>query len=259
MNRDIDVRAVLPAIRSPTLILHRKGDLLVDVRQARYMAERIDGATLVELDGADHLPYYEGRDALVDEIELFLTGELQPPDADRVLASVLFTDIVGSTALAGTLGDERWRDLLARHEGVTRAAVLRHRGRTIKSTGDGFVAIFDGPARAVRCALAVCDGVRDLGIDVRTGVHTGEIELIGDDIGGIAVHIGQRVSSLAASGEVLVSRTVKDLVAGSGLEFDDRGTHTLRGIPDEWTIFAAHQGTGGALAPPVAHGTPPSR
>jgi class 3 adenylate cyclase len=241
MNRELDVRAALPAITAPTLVLHRTGDRLVDVNQARYIAANVHGAKLIELVGNDHLPYYEGRDALVNEIELFLTGTHKQIDADRILATVLFTDIVGSTTTAGDMGDARWRDVLERHNEVVQKSADRHRGRVVKSTGDGHVFLFDGPARAVRCAFEIGKGVGHLGIDVRAGAHTGEVELLGDDIGGLAVHIAQRVSSHADGGEVLVSRTVKDLVAGSGLAFESRGEYELKGIPEVWELFAASE------------------
>jgi len=238
MNFEIDVRSVLPTIRVPTLILHRVGDQRVNVGGARYTAERIPGAKYVELPGDDHIWWYGDTDALVDEVEEFLTGTHHTPEPDRVLATVLFTDIVGSTEHAARLGDRRWREMLADHDRLVRTHLERSRGREVKHTGDGFLATFDGPARAIRCASMICDRVRQLGLEVRAGLHTGECELIGEDVGGIAVHIGERVSALAAPNEVLVSSTVKDLVAGSGLRFEDRGTHVLKGVPDEWRLFA---------------------
>ncbi len=241
MNQEIDVRAALPAITAPTLVLHRTGDLLIDVNQARYVAANVRGSKLVEIEGTDHLPYYQGSDAIVAEIELFLTGTHKQVDADRILATVVFTDIVGSTTVAGDMGDARWRGVLERHNDIVQKAAERHRGRVVKSTGDGHLLLFDGPARAVRCAFDIGNGVGHLGIDVRAGVHTGEVELLGDDVGGLAVHIGQRVSALAEGGQVLASRTVKDLVVGSGLEFESQGEYALKGIPDRWELFAARE------------------
>jgi class 3 adenylate cyclase len=238
MNAEIDVRHVLPTIRVPTLVLHRTGDSAVSVDQGRYIAERIPGAKYVELSGTDHMPAAGDFNALVDEIEEFLTGVRPVPESDRVLATVLFTDIVRSTERAATLGDRAWRALLDTHHGIVRRELERHRGREIKTAGDGFLATFDGPARAIRCACAIRDGVRSLGIEIRAGLHTGECELMGDDVGGIAVHIGARVAASAAPSEVLVSQTVKDLVAGSGLRFVDRNVHSLHGVPGEWRLFA---------------------
>jgi pimeloyl-ACP methyl ester carboxylesterase len=238
MNDQMDVRHVLPAIRVPTLILHSIGDRALDVRGSRYMAERIAGAKLVELPGGDHVPWGEDADAIVDEIEEFLTGVRHGPEPDRVLATILVTDIVGSTEKASTLGDRRWRDLLESHHRVVRQELGRFRGREIDTAGDGFLATFDGPARAVRCARAVREAVRPLGIEVRAGLHTGEIEIRDDRVSGLAVHIGARVATAAGPGEVLVSSTVKDLVAGSGLHFQDRGVQTLKGVPGEWHLYA---------------------
>ena len=213
--------------------------MIVSVEQARYIAANIPGAQLVEIAGRDYLPYYEGRDDIVDQIELFVTGAHKRRDADRVLATVVFTDIVQSTKRAGELGDARWREILERHDDIVRKTVGTYRGRVVKSTGDGHLLVFDGPARAVRCAFDIRAGLAHLGLEVRAGAHTGEIELVGDDVGGLAVHIGQRVSALAGSGEVLVSRTVKDLVVGSGLAFESRGAHDLKGIAERWELFAA--------------------
>ena len=241
MNMEIDVRHVLPAIRVPTLILHRTGERLTRVEQARYMAERIPGAKLVELPGMDHTPYAGDADAIADEVEEFLTGVRHRAEPDRVLATVLFTDIAGSTERAVALGDHRWRELLETHHTLVRRELARFRGREIDTAGDGFLATFDGPARAIRCACAAGDAVRQIGIEIRAGLHTGECEVMGDRVGGIAVHIGARVAALAAPGEVLVSSTVKDLVAGSGLEFEDRGTHLLKGIPGEWRLFSVQR------------------
>jgi class 3 adenylate cyclase/alpha-beta hydrolase superfamily lysophospholipase len=238
MNLEIDVRPVLPAIRVPTLILHRVGERELPVAGARYLATWIPGARYVELPGDDHSLWAGDSDAIIDEVEEFVTGVRPAPEPDRVLATVLFTDIVGSTQRAAALGDRRWRELLDAHHAAVRRELARFRGREVKTTGDGFLAAFDGPARAVRCAAAIRDAVRQLGIEIRAGLHTGEVELLGDDVGGIAVHIGARVAAEAGPGEVLVSSTVKDLVAGSGLEFDDRGARALKGVPGEWRLFA---------------------
>ena len=238
MNAEMDVRHVLPAIRVPTLILHSIGDRVFPAAASRFMAQQIPGAKFVELPGRDHLAWGEDADAIVDEIEEFLTGIRHGPEPDRVLATVLFTDIVGSTEKAATLGDRGWRDLLEGHHTLVRRELARFRGREIDTSGDGFLATFDGPARAVRCARAVSDGVRALGLDVRAGLHTGEIELVNDKVSGLAVHIGARVAATAGPGEVLVSSTVKDLVAGSGLRFQDRGSQALKGVPGQWHLFA---------------------
>ncbi len=238
MNSEINISHVLPAIRVPTLILHRAEDTAVAVEGSRFMAERIPGAKYVELSGRDHVPMLGDADAILDEIEEFLTGTRLGAETDRALLTVLFTDIVGSTERAAELGDRRWRDLLDSHRAVMRHELARYRGREVATTGDGFLATFDGPARAIRCAIGAREAVRQLGLEIRAGLHTGECELLGEDVGGIAVHIGARVAASAMPGEVLVSSTVKDLVAGSGLQFEDRGTHTLKGIPDEWRLFA---------------------
>jgi class 3 adenylate cyclase len=219
----------------PTLILHRTGDQFSPVEQSRYLAERIPGARLVELPGEDHAGWEGDADAGNDEIEEFVTGHRPVREPDRVLATVLFTDIVGSTERARELGDRRWRELLDRHDATARAQLERFQGRLVKTTGDGLLATFDGPARAIRCATSLRE---QLPVLIRAGLHTGEVELRGDDVGGIAVHIGARVAALAGASEVLVSRTVKDLVAGSGIEFTDRGVHTLKGVPDEWQLYA---------------------
>jgi class 3 adenylate cyclase len=203
------------------------------------MADRIPNATLFELPGSDNLPFFEAADATVAETQRFLTGAHPAPEEDRVLATILFTDIVGSTERAAATGDERWRALLDRHDAAARSQVESHRGRLVKTTGDGILAIFDGPARALRCAVALREEMAGLGVEIRAGLHTGEVELRGDDVGGIAVHIASRVSSNAAAGEILVSRTVTDLVTGSGIEFADRGDYTLKGVPGEWQLLAA--------------------
>lgn len=239
LNVAIDVRDVLPAIRVPTLVLHRTGDRFVPLALGRQLAERIPGARLVELPGADHLYFAGEMDAVLDEIEEFLTGARSVADDTRVLATVLFTDIVGSTEHATRLGDARWRDLLEQHDAFTRRQLARFRGRAVKTTGDGVVAVFDGPARALRCAGALAAGVRNLGLEIRAGIHSGECEMRGDDVAGVAVHIAARVGQLAQPGEVLCTGTVRDLVAGSGLEFAPRGSRVLRGVPGEWALFAA--------------------
>jgi pimeloyl-ACP methyl ester carboxylesterase len=236
--RDIDVRAVLPAIDVPTLVLHREADRVVPIRMARYMEARIPAARLVELPGADHLPWVGDQDALLDEAEEFLVGSRRGDEPERALATILFTDIVGSTETAARLGDRRWRDLLERHDAVVRRQLEVHRGREVKTMGDGFLAVFDGPARAIRCAVAIRDQLGKVGVAIRAGVHTGEVELIGSDVGGMAVNIGARVGALGTEGEVLVSSTVRELVVGSGIEFEARGTHRLKGAPDEWRLFA---------------------
>ena len=237
MNTQIDVRHVLPTIRVPTLVLHRTGDLDSNIAEGRYIAERIPGAKFVELPGIDHLPWVGNHDDILDEIEEFLTGVRPAPQQDRMLATVLFTDIVGSTERAASLGDKAWRDILERHHASVRGELERFRGQEIATTGDGFLATFDGPARAVRCAVAIRDRLHESDLEVRAGVHTGECERMGDNIGGLAVHIGSRIAGLAGPGEVLASSTVKDLVAGSGIVFEDRGAHPLKGIPGEWRVF----------------------
>ena len=238
LYREIDVRSVLQAINVPTLVLHRRGDLVVPVRQARYLADAIPNARYVELAGEDHLVFAGDQDGLLDEVEEFLVGSRGGAEAERALATVLFTDIVGSTDMAARLGDRRWRDLLEHHDSTVRRELAVHRGREVKTMGDGFLAVFEGPARAIRCAVAIRDDLRRIGIGVRAGIHTGEVELIGEDVGGMAVNIGARVGALGTDGEVLVSSTVKELVVGSGIEFEDRGTHRLKGAPDEWRLFA---------------------
>jgi class 3 adenylate cyclase len=234
----MDVRRVLTNIQAPTLVLHRSGDRIVDVRQGRAVAALIPGAKFVELAGENHIPFLGDHDAIVDEIEELLTGVRPAPGRGRVLATVLFTDIVDSTATAASLGDQRWRTTMDEHDRIASAEVARFQGRVVKSTGDGVLAIFDGPGRAVRCARAIRDGVRPLGIEVRSGLHCGEVELRGDDAGGLGVHIGARVASAATAGEILVSCTVKDLVAGSGIVFSDAGEHELKGVPDTWRLFS---------------------
>jgi class 3 adenylate cyclase len=251
MNTMIDVREVLPTIRVPTLLVYRRNDPDVRVEEGRYIASRIPGSRLVELPGADHLMWAGDSDAIVDEVEVFLTGTRRGPEPDRVLATVLFTDIARSTELAAELGDRAWRELLDRHHATVRAELGRWRGREVDTAGDGFLATFDGPARAVRCAGAIVEAVRGLGLDVRAGLHTGEVELVEGRVRGIAVHIGARVAALAEPGEVLVSRTVVDLVAGSGVVFTDRGEHELKGVPGTWRLFAAARDPAGRGAGPL--------
>ena len=237
MNTEIDIRSVLPTISVPTLVLHRRGDRDANVAEGRWIASRIPGARFVELDGEDHLPWIGDQDSVVDEIEEFLTGVRGGGEPDRVLATLLFTDIVGSTARAAEVGDRAWRDLLDRHHAVVRRELERWRGREIDTAGDGFFAAFDGPARALRCATAAVEAVRPLGLAIRAGVHTGECERANGRLRGIAVHIGARVAAQAGAGEVLASSTVKDLVAGSGLAFDDLGETTLKGVDEPWRVY----------------------
>ena len=239
MNTQIDVRDLLPTIRVPALIVHRTGDRDVSVEEGRWLAARIPGARFVELPGEDHLPWVGDQDAMLDEVEEFLTGVRPARDVDRVLATVMFTDIVGSTDHLARLGDKAWHDLLARHHAMVRHELAAFRGREINTAGDGFFATFDGPARGVRCALRIHDVARQLGIAIRAGLHTGEVELHGDDVAGMAVHIAARVAALASADEALVSSTVKDLVSGSGLRFKERGAHVLKGVPGEWRLYAA--------------------
>lgn len=238
MNFQIDVRHILPAISVPTLVMHRKGDPVQPFEDGRYLATHIPGAKWVELEGTDHGPAQGNSAAILDEMEEFLTGMRRGTDVERVLSTVLFTDIVNATGSAVTLGDARWRDLLEMHNTAMREELARHRGREIDTAGDGFLAAFDGPARAIRTAAAMRDRAKRIGLEVRAGLHTGECEVIGEKLAGIAVHIGARVAALAGPGEILVSQTVKDLVAGSGVTFADRGTHALKGVPDEWRIYA---------------------
>lgn len=240
---EADLRPVLSSIRVPTLVLHRSGDGFVRVDHGRYLASHIPGARYVELPGGDHFPFLGDSAAILDEVEEFLTGTRAAVEADRVLATVLFTDIVRSTDRAAELGDRQYRQLLDAHDELVPRELDRFRGRLVKTTGDGVLATFDGPARAIRCAGALREVVRGIDVEVRVGLHTGEVELRDDDVGGIAVHIAARVLAAAGPGEILVSRTVKDLVAGSGLAFTDRGVHALKGIPDEWQLFAVDAST----------------
>ena len=234
----IDVRGLARSLHVPTLVLHRTGDRLIPVAGGRWLGSNIPGARLVELPGDDHAPWSGDVHLLADEIEEFLTGSRGKAEIDRVLATVLFTDIVGSTERAAALGDRGWQELLRRHHGLVRDELRRHRGVEQNTTGDGFFATFDGPARAVRCARRICDAVRGVGLDVRAGVHTGECERSGEKLAGIAVHIGARVMAQAQPGEVLVSSTVRDLVTGSGLVFEERGAHSLKGVPGQWQLYA---------------------
>lgn len=240
MNSEIDISGILPAVRVPTLVIHRSNDTVVDIDGGRQLATLIPHAQFLESPGKDHTPWTgDDVDALAERIEEFLTGSKPAERSNRVLATVLFTDIVESTARAEALGDRRWRDLLEAHNKVVRAELERFRGSEVRFTGDGFLTTFDGPARAIRCGLAIAEGVRPLGIDVRIGLHTGEVNFSGGDVHGIAVHIAARVAALSGAGETLVSRTVKDLVAGSGISFKDFGIHALKGIPEEWQLFRA--------------------
>jgi class 3 adenylate cyclase len=234
---ETDIRAVLPAVHVPTLLLYRPGFPDPPPELWEYVAAQVSGATLVAVPGRDHAPFMGDVDAIVDEIEAFLTGERHGASLDRILSTVLFTDIVNSTQRLAEVGDARWADLLAQHDHLARREIERHRGRYIDSAGDGLLAAFDGPARAVRCAQALGAALAELGLDIRAGCHTGEIELAGDRIRGLAVHIGARVGALASGGEVLVSSTVKDLTAGSGLQFEDAGEHELKGVPDQWHLY----------------------
>jgi class 3 adenylate cyclase len=238
MFYDTDVRAVLPAVRVPTLVIHHTGDRLVNVRSGRYVAEHIDGARFVEVPGVNHTPWFDPSPTYLEEIEEFLTGNRSAAAPQRKLVTVMFTDIVASTERAAELGDTQWRDLLDRHDQLVRAEIERFGGTEIKTTGDGFLATFDGPAAAIRCATAIRAAAYAIGVGVRIGLHAGEIEIIDDDIGGISVHVAARVCALAGDSEVLATRTVKDLVAGSGIGFEPRGTHTLKGVPDDWELFA---------------------
>jgi class 3 adenylate cyclase len=238
MAFDIDVRDVVPSVRVPTLIIHAVGDRICHVENGRWLAKNLSGAQYVELPGSDHVPWFN-PDVTLAEIREFLTGSREPEEPDRILATVLFTDIVGSTELAAQLGDRRWRDLLASHHATIRAELRRYRGREVDTAGDGFLAVFDGPARAIRASLACVAAVRSLGLEIRAGIHTGEVEqLPGGDIGGITVHIGARIAAVAAKGEVLVSSSVRDLVSGSGFSFVDRGSHRLKGLTEERRLYA---------------------
>jgi pimeloyl-ACP methyl ester carboxylesterase len=237
MNTEIDIRAVLPTISVPTLVLHRTGDLDSNIEEGRWIASQIPGAKLVELPGNDHLPWVGDQDSVLDEVERFLTGRLAPAEPDRVLATILVTDIVGSTERAAELGDRAWAELLDRHHAIVREQLHAFRREEVDTAGDGFLATFDGPGRAIRAAVAIRDGLRDSGIPVRCGLHTGEAERVGGKVAGIAVHLAARIADTAESGEILVSDTVRSLVAGSGIEFVDRGSASLRGVPEEQHLF----------------------
>jgi len=238
MNTYIDIRDVLPTIHVPTLVMHRRGDRDVAFGNGVYLAEHIPGAKFVPLEGEDHTPNAGDSDAIVDQVEEFLTGVRPAGNPDRVLSTILFTDIVDSTKRATELGDSRWRSLLGRHNEIVRGELGKFRGREVKTTGDGFVATFDGPGRAIRCARAIVESVKSLGVSVRAGVHTGECELVGNDIAGVAVHTAARVAAIAKGDEVLVSGTVKDLVSGSGIRFDDKGYHSLKGVEGKWHLYS---------------------
>jgi pimeloyl-ACP methyl ester carboxylesterase/class 3 adenylate cyclase len=234
---DVDVREALPAIHVPTLVIHRQGDRIVPARQARFVADRIEGARLVELPGVDHIPFVGGAEAIVDEIEEFVTGTRTGPPVDRVLATVLFTDIVGSTERQAALGDRGWKSLLEQHHTVVREQLRRYRGIEQDTAGDGFYVRFDGPARAIQCAQGIARAVRSLGIEIRAGLHTGECEVVDGKCSGLSVSIGARVMAKAGPSEVLISQTVKDLTAGSGMALADAGEHELRGVPDRWHLY----------------------
>jgi class 3 adenylate cyclase len=236
---DLDIRPVLETIRVPTMVLHRSENPYFRVGNGRYLAEAIEGAVLVELHGRDHFFHAGDTVEMLDHVQQFLTGTREAPDHDRVLATVLFTDIVGATGLAENLGDRDWKHLLGRHHALVRQELERFRGREVDTAGDGFFATFDGPARGVRCALAIRDVVRTIGIEIRAGLHIGECEIMGPKVGGIAVHIAARIMALSQASGVLVSRTVKDLVAGSGLVFEPAGRHALRGVGEEWDLYFA--------------------
>jgi class 3 adenylate cyclase len=248
MYHELDVRAVLPSVAVPTLVLYRADDHVIRADHARVVARGIPGAQELELAGADHLFVAGDQDAMLDAVEEFVTGRPAAAVRERLLATVLFTDIVRSTEHAAELGDRRWRELLTQHDRIVERELARHRGRHVKSFGDAVFASFDGPARAVRCALAVREGAAAIGLELRAGIHTGECEVVGDDLAGMAVHLAARVQATAKPGEVLTSGTVKDLVVGSGLEFEDRGSHALKGVPGEWPLYAV---TGDAERPPI--------
>ena len=239
MNFDIDVRPILPSIRVPSLILHATGDRIVDIEAGRYLAKQIPNARLVEFDAVDHVPFGDSMNQVIDEIEQFVTGRSTDHVEDRVVSTIMFTDIVDSTRVAAEMGDAAWRDSLEAHHSAVRAELDRFRGTEIKTTGDGFHATFDGPARAIRCGQAICQSVESLGLRVRVGIHTGECVRTGDELEGIAVHIAARIGALAEAGQVFVSQTVRDLVAGSGIVFVSRGAHRLKGVEGEWSVYTA--------------------
>ncbi len=241
MQQEIDIRQILPVNRVPTLILQRAGDLIVNVEEGRYLANHIPESKYVELPGSDHLVWFENTELILEEIETFLTGKRKVIQLDRMLKTIMFTDIVKSTELVAKMGDQRWRDLLYAHNDLIHQEITRFRGIKVESTGDGVLATFDGPVRAIQCACAIRDLVKELGIEIRAGLHAGECEIMGDAVGGIAVHIAARVLSKAGDSEVWVSRSVKDLVVGSGLQFSDQGKHKLKGVPEEWQLFSVEQ------------------
>jgi class 3 adenylate cyclase len=234
----MDARRILPDVRVPTLILHRRNFRFFPIELGRYLAEHIPGSKLVELEGEDGFIYLGDMNGLVDEIEEFVTGERRAPDIDRALATVLITDMIGSTDLAVKLGDRRWREILDRHDEIIRDRLAFHRGRLHRATGDGILATFDGPGRAIRCGFEIRDGLRQVGVEIRTGIHTGEVEFRGNEIGGIAVHIAARLMTEAGAGEIIASETVKVLVTGSEISFTDRGTKALKGVPEQWHLYA---------------------
>ncbi|MBR1279851.1 adenylate/guanylate cyclase domain-containing protein [Bradyrhizobium sp. AUGA SZCCT0283] len=241
MNSEIDIRPILPSIRVPTFIIHRQGDVRVNVEAGRFMARQIPNAKYLELPGSDHTLWTGETERVLDAVEEFLTGSRSAIESDRVLATVLFTDIVNSTKRAETIGDRAWHDVLDRHNALVRREISRHRGHEVRTMGDGFLATFDGPARSIRCALAINEGVEALGLQVRAGLHTGEVEMADDDLSGIAVHIASRVATMAKPGQVLVSNTVRDLVAGSNIRFHDEGSHSLKGLTESVRLFAAER------------------
>jgi class 3 adenylate cyclase len=241
MNSEIDIRPILPTIRVPTFIIHRQGDVRVNVEAGRFMAQQIPNAKYLEVPGSDHTLWTGETQRILDEVEEFLTGSRSAIESDRVLATVLFTDIVNSTKRAETIGDRAWHDVLDRHNALVRREISRHRGHEVRTMGDGFLATFDGPARSIRCALAINEGVEALGLQVRAGLHTGEVEMADDDLSGIAVHIASRVATMAKPGQVLVSNTVRDLVAGSNIRFHDEGSHSLKGLTESVRLFAAER------------------
>jgi class 3 adenylate cyclase len=242
LGSELDVRHVAPSIHVPTLVMHVPGDPIVPFAQGRWLAEQIEGARFVELTGLDHVPWFDVADQVVAETRGFLTGFREAPEPEQILATVLFTDIVGSTERARELGNAEWTALLEQHHATVRAVLAQYRGREIDTAGDGFLAAFDGPARGIRCARALLEALGGIGVQVRAGLHTGEVEVVGDKIAGIAVHIGARVAAAAAPGEVLVSSTVRDLVAGSGIEFEDRGLHELKGLDEPRRLYAVQNG-----------------
>jgi class 3 adenylate cyclase len=237
MNTQMDTRDILPMIQAPTLCIYRTDDTDVRIEEGRWIASQIPDAKFVELPGRAHVFFADDPKPFVDEIEEFMTGYRETADPERVLATVLFTDIVGSTDLAVSLGDRTWKDRLERHNRLVRDELVKHRGTEVDNAGDGFLAVFDGPGRAIRAAVGIRNAVKGLGVEITAGIHTGEIEILGDKYAGLAVHIGARIASLAVANQILVSRTVKDLIVGSSIELEDRGSHHLKGVPDEWQVF----------------------